>query len=69
MKETGRYDEGLHMYVEEARSPDPRRLHFMRWLVEHNRFGRPALGPASGEFADAAVEAIRPSEDSQPAQP
>ena len=57
------------MYVEEARSPDPRRLHFMRWLVEHNRFGRPAIGPASGEFAEGAVEAVRPSEDSQPAQP
>ena len=54
------------MFVEEARSPDLRRLHFMRWLVEHNRFGRPAEGPPSGEFSDAAIEAVKPSVDSQP---
>jgi len=66
MHEIGRYDGGLHMFVEEARSPDPRRLNFMRWLVEQNHFGRPAEGPASGEFADMAVEAFKPSVDSQP---
>jgi hypothetical protein len=57
------------MFIEEARSPDPRRLLFMRWLVEHNRFGRPAVGPASGEFAEATVEDFKPSASSQPARP
>jgi len=63
------YDGSLQMFREQTRSPDPRRLRFLRWLVEHNRFDRPALGPASGEFAEGAVEDVRPSTDSQPAQP
>jgi len=53
------------MFVEETRSPDPRRLQFMRWLVEHNHFDRPAEGPPSGELADASVEESTPSVDSQ----
>jgi len=66
MKEIGPYDGGVHMFVEDTRSPDPRQLHFMRWLVENNHFDRPAVGPASGEFADVALEAFKPVVDSQP---
>ena len=66
LNESGRYDARFHMFVEAVRSPDPRRLHFMRWLIEHNHFDRPAAGPASGEFADPPGEAVKPSMDSRP---
>jgi hypothetical protein len=69
LKEIGPYDGWLHMFVEEARSPDLRRLHFLRWLAEHNHFSRPAEGPPSGEFADAAIEAVKPLGDSPDSQP
>lgn len=58
LKENGRYDGSLHMFVEAARSPDPRRLRFLRWLVEHNRFGRPPVGPSSGELAPVTDEDV-----------
>jgi hypothetical protein len=66
LNETGPYDSSLHMFVHEVRSPDPRRLRFMRWLVEHNHFGRPPEGPASGYLAHVADEEITPSVDSRP---
>ena len=69
LDEMASYDASLQMFREQARSPDPRRLRFLRWLVENNRFGRPPIGPASGEFAQGAVEDVRPSADSRPAQP
>jgi hypothetical protein len=54
------------MFVEGARSPDPHRLRFIRWLVDHNHFGHPAIGPSSGEFADTSADEVTPSMDAQP---
>lgn len=71
MEGIGRYDSSMQMFVEETRSPDLRRLRFLRWLVEHDRYDRPAMGPASGELVDPTAEEVTPSVDSQPvdAQP
>jgi hypothetical protein len=65
-KEISPYDGGLHMFVEEARSPDVRRLRFLRWLLENNHFGRPAAGPASSELAAATGEEVTPSASDSP---
>ena len=51
MERIGEYDGGLQMFVEEARTPDLRRLHFLRWLIEHDRYDHPAAGPPGGELA------------------
>jgi hypothetical protein len=61
LADSKQYDGSLHMYVEAARSPDMRRLRFLRWLMEHDRLGRPAAGPASGELtAEPVDEGDRP---------
>jgi hypothetical protein len=65
----GRYDGDVQMFVQEPRSPDRRRLRFLRWLVEHDRYDHPASGPASGEFADTLVADISPSTAPQPVDP
>jgi hypothetical protein len=66
LKDIGRYDGSLHMFVEETRSPDLRRLRFLRWLAEHDHFDRPAVGPASGDFADLTGDEVRPASDPPP---
>ena len=58
LRESERYDGGLQMFVTGARSPDPRHLRFLRWLVENDRFGRPPVGPSSGELAATTGEAV-----------
>jgi hypothetical protein len=59
LAESEQYDGSLQMFVQEPRTPDPRRLLFMRWLVEHNHFGRPAVGPASGDLAATTIEVVK----------
>jgi hypothetical protein len=56
LREIGRYDGSLQMFVQAVRYPDLRWLRFMRWLVEHNHFGHPPVGPSSGELAAGADE-------------
>jgi hypothetical protein len=65
MEGIGRYDGSMHMFVEEERSPDMRRLRFLRWLVEHDRYDRPSMGPATGEFVDTTADEVTPSVDPQ----
>jgi hypothetical protein len=67
----GRYDGNMQMFVQEAQSPDLRRLRFLRWLVEHGRYDHPSMGPASGELADTIADEVSPALDAQPvdAQP
>jgi hypothetical protein len=46
-----RYDGDLQMFCDEPHEPDLRKLIFMRWLVEHNRFEHGAMGPSSGPYS------------------
>ncbi len=51
MKEVGRYDGNLQMFVQEARTVDIARLGFIRWLAEHGKLEHAPEGPAIGEYS------------------
>ena len=55
MKEIGRYDTSLQMFVEEPRPVDSGRLRFMRWLGEQGRLEHAVAGPPQGDLALAMV--------------
>ena len=46
-----RYDTELQMFCEDPHDADVRRLVFLRWLVEHERFDHGVMGPSSGLYA------------------
>ena len=48
MATSGRYDTTLHMFVQEPRDADLRRLTFLRWLGENGRLEHDIAGPSSG---------------------
>jgi hypothetical protein len=54
MAAMGPYDSGLQMFVQERRSPDMRRLRFLRWLAEGGRLEHEVAGAPSGELSVAA---------------
>jgi hypothetical protein len=54
MKEVGRYDTAMQMFVQKARETDLGRAKFMRWLAENHRLEQPQAGPAGGYLALAA---------------
>jgi hypothetical protein len=56
MKALGRYDTTLHMFVEEPREPDLRRLTFLRWLIRNDRLEHPLIGSVTGELVALPIE-------------
>lgn len=50
MRELGRYDSALQMFVEQPRSVDMGRLKFLRWLGERGRLEHKIAGAPRGEF-------------------
>ncbi len=50
MKELGRYDTDLQMFVEKPREVNMNHLRFMRDLMEKGKFGRQPIGVPKGEF-------------------
>lgn len=45
------YDKDLQMFKSEA-VVDPKKLNWMRWLVEQGRVGHTIYGPPTGEYAE-----------------
>ncbi len=54
MKEVGRYDTEVQMFVQVGEETNLPMVKFMRWLVEHQRLEQPQAGPAGGDLAYAA---------------
>lgn len=54
MKEIGRYDTDMQMFVDRKKPVDLTKLSFLRWLVMNHNLEQPAAGPAGGDFAKAA---------------
>lgn len=46
----------MQMFVNDPAEPDMNRLRFLRWLAEGDHLEHPAVGPASGEYAE--VQAV-----------
>ena len=51
----GQYDGDLQMFCDTAREPNREMLIFLRWMVEQGRLEHEVSGPATGEYADAAL--------------
>ena len=51
MKGQGLYDKELQMFREATAEPNLDKLHFLRWLVEHDKLEHEAAGQSVGEFA------------------
>ena len=50
MKKRNTYDSALHMFVQEPRDADQKRLAFLRWLAENGRLEHEVAGPATGSY-------------------
>lgn len=55
MKEIGRYDTELQMFVEEPKPLNTKTLILWRKLAESGKFGRKPEGPPAGEIALGVV--------------
>ena len=63
------FDATLGMFREDSKPIDYRRLQFVRWLVEHDRFEHAAAGPPSGPLADALRQMGAPLTEPSPVVP